>query len=241
MTPVAVAARRYARHGWPVFPVNGKAPVAGTRGYLDATCDVQRVADWWTRHPAAGIGLWPAGAGLCVFDVDGPRGERAATALGLLSEPTLVCRTARGSHRYYRTDVAAPPRRLAPELDVRGHGHVVVPPSRHPDGTRYRWERAPIAPLPPKARAALLEAGATFTARARHWTHELGRVIPEGQRNVTLTRLVGGFLARGLTASEVMAVAHGLNAAYCRPPLDTGEVGQLVYSVARRHYREEAV
>jgi hypothetical protein len=50
-----------------------------------------------------------------------------------------MVQTGRGLHAYFRTDAPTPISKM-PWGEVRGDGgYVVVPPSRHPSGTGYRW------------------------------------------------------------------------------------------------------
>lgn len=158
---LADAAPAYARRGWPVFPiqVRGKAPLTED-GFKAATTDEDQITAWWSRWPTANIGLVPGRAGLIVLDIDGPEGEDTAQRLGLLAEPTLTIATARGMHLYFRHPGGhIGNRRLAPGLDVRADaGYVLLPPSVHPSGAKYKRVLGTIAdilPLPPDALAAL--------------------------------------------------------------------------------------
>ena len=44
-----------ALRGTPVFPVNGKVPFT-EHGFFDATTEIHRITEWWTKWPKAGIG-----------------------------------------------------------------------------------------------------------------------------------------------------------------------------------------
>lgn len=163
--PLADAAFRYADHGWPVFPCRrrGKAPIT-ERGFLDATTDPITVAEWWAKNPEANIGFAPGRAGLLVLDIDSPEGEREATELGLLSEPTMIVTTGRGRHLYFRHPGGhIGNRKLGPGLDVRADaGYVLLPPSIHPSGRQYRSDGTVewIKPLSPAALKALRQPAA---------------------------------------------------------------------------------
>src|SRR6266516_1813825 len=154
MMPLAGAALAYAAHGWLVFPLRPQAKEPLTaHGFKDATADATQLERWWRETPDANIGLHPGPSGLVVLDVDGAEGRAVATPLGLFSEPTLAVLTGRagGVHLYYEhPGFPISNRPLAPHLDVRAdEGYVVVPPSIHPSGARYCWDRAPVLALPP--------------------------------------------------------------------------------------------
>jgi hypothetical protein len=137
-------------------------------GLYDATSDPDTLANWWTRHPLAHIGLPADGNGLAVLDVD-PRhgGDQSWARLrgymlgkGVDLASTLRQRTGSGGMHYL---YAAPdggvkggadcfgPDMLG--LDVRGRGHyVVAAPSGHASGGTYEWvnffdQPAPWHPL----------------------------------------------------------------------------------------------
>jgi hypothetical protein len=135
------AALTLAAGGLAVFPCVPAAKRPLTRhGLLDATADLDKVAEWWGRWPDANLGL-PTGArsGVEVVDVD-VRGEAsgisaftAAAADG--SADGWVARVATpsgGLHLYYPADPARPQRSWvgAGHVDFRGDGgYVLVPPS----------------------------------------------------------------------------------------------------------------
>lgn len=234
MSRMLKAALGYAQHGWPVFPIVPRAKQPMTRaGFKDATTDEAQIRRWWHETPDANIGFSPGRAQLMVIDVDGPDGRQAAAALGLLSEPTLAVLTGRedgGIHLYFQHPggvVGNAP--LAPHLDVRADdGYVLLPPSVHPSGAMYRWDKADILTLPPDmpmpsngTKARSLVPGPTMT------------VIPEGGRNQALTSLAGTLRRRGLEAPEIAGALAAVNATRCRPPLPDSEVLAIAASVGR--------
>lgn len=233
MSRMLKAALGYAAHGWPVFSVvpRDKRPMTPA-GFKDATTDPTEIGRWWGEAPEANIGFCPGRAGLLVVDVDGPDGRQAAAGLGLLSEPTLAVLTGRpdgGMHLYYRhpggTIGNAP---LGPHLDVRADdGYVLLPPSVHPSGAAYRWDKAEILALPSTV-AMPTAGGRRAPAPAPSPT-----VIPEGGRNQALTSLAGTLRRRGLDAAEIAAALEAVNASRCRPPLTEAEVQAIATSVAR--------
>lgn len=137
------AARHLARAGVPVFPCVplGKQPLT-RRGFLDASTDPGRVAEWWGRWPEANIAM-PTGApsGIVVVDVDVHASgsgfdafERARSA-GLVDGWAWMVRTPSGGlHVCYPSKPGVDQRCWqvpSQHVDCRGDGgYVVLPPSR---------------------------------------------------------------------------------------------------------------
>ena len=145
------AALRYARKGYPVFPLNGKVPaIKGGHGCLDATTDEAKIIEWWQGNFAdCNIGLaLGKQSGVWALDVDNDKGgreslERLEHEHGPLPD-TVRQITGNGMHYFFRLngeDISNSVSQLGPGLDVRSEGgYVVVAPSIHPDTrTPYRW------------------------------------------------------------------------------------------------------
>lgn len=160
----AEAARSYRRRGWAVVPVHtvrdgrcscgqrdcpspGKHPRVPWAAFTREPPSAEQVDEWWRRWPDANLAVVTgAVSGVVVLDVD-PRhgGDRALAEMelrfGALPPSPEVCTGGAGRHLWFR----APPapvasRPLEPGLDVKGEGGlVIVPPSMHASGRRYRW------------------------------------------------------------------------------------------------------
>lgn len=172
-TSILDAALQYAGRGWPVFRLSSsKVPLKGTHGHLDATTDPTLIRTW-LEHERRPLCLGLACGPIVVLDADGPGGLAQLTELarphGGLPR-TLVARTARGFHFYYRagTDdlrTLNGPRAAKGDdgLDIKAHGgYVVLPPSvNRRTGFRYAWvePQAPIAELPAWLAAWVRERG----------------------------------------------------------------------------------
>jgi hypothetical protein len=125
-----------------------------------ATTDTAAITRWWAeQYPGASIGVSCGPSGLVVVDLDGEAGMRSWGRLAAEhgDAPTASVSTGRdggGLHLWYRAPEGRPVRnsagRVAPGIDVRGVGGMVLaPPSRHRAGRRYRWhDRLPLATLP---------------------------------------------------------------------------------------------
>ncbi|WP_246829133.1 bifunctional DNA primase/polymerase [Kocuria sp. HMSC066H03] len=143
--PLPEAARAFAAAGVSVFPCapGGKRPlIRDGRGFRDATTDLAQVEAWWSRAPAANIGI-PTGAvsGVVVVDVDvhGPvngyeqfaRADRA----GLVDGWEVLARSPSGGmHAYYPASDGGGQRSWQAAragIDFRGDGgYIIAPPSR---------------------------------------------------------------------------------------------------------------
>lgn len=130
----------YAAAGFRPIPVRGKRPLEdGWNRRSSANPEVVR--EKFSRH-TGNIGLHCAGE-LCVIDVDD---EAQVEGLGQLP-PTLTARTGsgRGFHYVYRLEPWMSATRIGdrtgivPKVDIRCLGQIVVAPSVHPSGGRYRW------------------------------------------------------------------------------------------------------
>jgi hypothetical protein len=187
MSALLTAALGYAARGIPVYPVHWPRPTAGgvglacscprgaacdrpakhplvRHGLHDATTSPGQLERWWSRWPAANLGL-ATGIIFDALDVDGPAGLttllRFARAVGLRLPGPLVATGGGGWHSWFRPTGLGnrPPRGLA-HVDWRGRGGAVLaPPSRHISGGSYRWlrglDQAPLPEVPAALRALL--------------------------------------------------------------------------------------
>ena len=88
------------------------------------------------------------GSDLIVIDLDGPEGLAAWAALeeehGAAPKTVESITGSGGRHLIFNAsgvDIRNTASAIAPGVDVRGkNGHIVAPPSIHPDGNRYSWE-----------------------------------------------------------------------------------------------------
>jgi hypothetical protein len=242
------AALAYARHGIPVLPVHtpdqdggcscdrgvrcerpGKHPRL-RHGLTEASTDPRRIEQWWTRWPAANVGL-RTGIVMDVADIDSAEGWHGLHHLlgGVLPAGPRVRTGSGGWHLWFQPMGYGNRVRLLPGLDWRGiGGYVVAPPSRHVRGD-YRWVRCPGAGLPagPAPLRALVEGPAVAPAVPRPIAHpdryaqaaltaEADRVAraPVGSRNDTLNRAafaLGRLAGAGLL--DVGDVVRALEAA----------------------------
>ncbi len=228
---------------WPVaiFPLvaRGKKPLT-SRGFQDATTDPNQIRRWWLTDPDANVGLPLQGNGLCAVDLDGPDGLRTWSELGVEYPGPVTCCTETGSgggHLIYGVPDAREPRGTVgvfPNVDLRGPGYVVAPPSVHPNGSVYRWVMPPARLAPQTAPEWILETLGSIGPSVPPYDPRIdshtpyGRTAllatidevagaPEGARNQTLyarTRRVLDLIASGdleeHNALEVLRMAADL-------------------------------
>lgn len=262
LSKLGQAAAAYAAlYGWAVLPVHtmaaghctcgdpdckspGKHPRT-EHGASDATADQPAIRKWWTRWPAAGVGLHCGKNGLVVIDID-PRNGGDDTWRALETEhgvntDTLINLTGGGGrHLLYNSNGVGPEKlagELGPGVDVKkGNGYVILPPSVHPNGRTYSWEvsahpqdRRP-ADLPAPLLALLKNGGEKQQKRAK----TLPDMLPEGRRNTTLTSLAGTMRARGMGEPAILAALREENAQRCDPPLADKELAAIAKSIAKK-------
>jgi Bifunctional DNA primase/polymerase, N-terminal len=159
------AALGYLKRGWAVVPAGErtKRPIVPWQAYQHRMPSEAEVTAWFERWPRANLAvICGAISGIVVVDIDPKNdGDRSLAALETRHGPlpaTIESMTGGGgrhvcfahSGREVRNRVG-----LAPGIDLRGDGGcIIVPPSVHPSGKRYRWKagRAPgqvgLAALP---------------------------------------------------------------------------------------------
>jgi Bifunctional DNA primase/polymerase, N-terminal/AAA domain/Primase C terminal 1 (PriCT-1) len=226
--PILKAALGYAGRGWPVFPCNGKAPLT-EHGFKDATIDVETIRAWWTKWPDANVAIATgAASGLVVLDVDGDDGGDSLAKLerehGALPR-TVSAKTPHGQHFYFAHPggvIANSVGRLGAGLDVRADGgYVIAPPS-----PGREWDEHPDE-------LALAAFNIDGARRNGGPAPAVGDVIPEHERNVTLTSLAGTMRRRGMSEAAIVAALQVENHHRCVPSLPDREVGRIAASVSR--------
>lgn len=200
MTGTLETALLWARRGWPVIPLVGKAPaIRGGEGYSDASTDPERIRQMWREADrVTGVGsiVQP---GFVILDLE-PTVDRDSGLNGLaevrarfrgLSNPmrseSMKVRTARGGfHVWWRGEVASVDR-LGAKIELLQPGRWCVLPGsriRLDDGRVGEYRVLPGAtapgPMPDDWRAMVASLGDELAvARA-----ERSRVREEATRRV---------------------------------------------------------
>jgi Bifunctional DNA primase/polymerase, N-terminal/AAA domain/Primase C terminal 1 (PriCT-1) len=216
----------------------GKHPIAALfpKGQHSATTSPAKIREAFRKHPNANLGvILPSG--IVVLDVDGPEGSETAKSLKL--QPTATVITGRGKHLYFAVEQELPLKtRPLAHIDIKDahRGIIMVPPSTHHSGKRYRVRRAAtaIAQLPQTVIDEL-----ALPARVKVDFGGNGH-FKAGGRNVELTKIGGSLRFRGLSESAIGAALQAINTAACAPPLEAEEVDRIASSIGRYESASEA-
>jgi hypothetical protein len=245
-TTIVSLALEAAAAGRAVFPLAGKVPLT-RNGFKNASRDRSRVTAMFNAAPdATGYGIATgAASGLIVVDVDGPEAVAEAKRQGLTSGH--VVKTGRpeggGFHLYLTLlpDIEVKSRVLFKGLELKGEGaYVVGPGSLHPSGAVYRVVKPGMPSPAPPCLTEPPEAlrGQSLTPREGDGGGTVaidvaGPPIPEGGRNLELTRIAGRLHDGTRTLDELTRDLHEISSARCVPPLaaeETSAIAKSIYS-----------
>jgi len=162
------AACEMADRGYAVLPIkpSSKAPLVSLvrHGKDDATSNLAVVLGWWLKRPDANIAIACHASNLVVIDVDDRSGGYETFAdlerkLGKLLPTVSVASGGGGVHYYFTHPGGVLKGSLGPGVDIKDHGYVLAPPSRHDSGGAYIWDNdiaeVAVADLPRAWRDAL--------------------------------------------------------------------------------------
>lgn len=225
---------------WSVIPLRpqDKRPLVVWEPYQKTLPTKEQVRKWFTEHPTANVGIVTGKlSSLLVLDVDGAQGAASVADRPIPRTPTVI--TAKGTHYYFRYPKQAVRNgvALAPGLDVRAEGgYVVAPPSRHPNGTPYRWGVPPSGP----GSAPLAEVPEWLLALAREteratFTKTPEGLVPHGERKTYLASIAGSMRRRGMSeeAMYVALLVERDTRCELNPPIPNKEVQAIAKSIGR--------
>lgn len=250
------AALAAARRGWSVLPVRprAKAPLVPWLEFQERRAHEEEIRAWFARWPDANVGVVTGViSGLVVIDVDPGHGGRDSLGElesegGSLPETVEAITGGGGWHLYFAHPGGTVPNRagVLPGIDVRGDGgSIVMPPSVHPSGRKYRWmaRHSPDdlvpARMPPWLAARIRRRSAPAGHTLPHWRGLLREGVAAGARNDTIASLTGHLLWHGVDPYVALQLLLCWNRERCRPPLPDQEVARTVASITRLHERAE--
>lgn len=156
---------KFAKRGWPVFPVRENKLPAITKWEEKATADPEQIRTWFADAECVGgcnFGFCPGRAGIFVIDTDRNKmidgklvdGEDSLRDFvmgnaGNLPETFTVRTPSGGLHRYYKAADLRSKNAFLPAVDVKScGGYVVIPGSMNDKGSYIVEKDLPVAELP---------------------------------------------------------------------------------------------
>ena len=253
------AAAKYASLGYGVIPLHwikdegkcscgrvdceseGKHPL-GEHGASNPMLDAELVAAQWEDTPEANIGLVAGASRRVIVDLDSLAAkDRFKTLCDLDTHTAMmtapIAKTGNGWHLHFDD----PSGSYSPSVgtgvdagvDIRaGVSYVVAPPSRHKNGTTYKWIQGTEATPPPPVTTWLHEY-LTGRRKAPAPILEDNHVEKVGGRNNLLTSLAGTMRRRGMSVTAIEAALLAENALKNDPPLSASEVAGIARSIGQ--------
>ena len=246
-------AEEYRKFGFRPIPFKKgeKRPIVEWREFQHREPTDAEFDAWWGDGQETNMGA-VVGPGLLVVDLDGGKSAEALlAAVGVqLPEDAPRSRTGSGYHVFLSVDRPVADRiallstnGTKPQVDIRGAGCVVLPPSIHPSGAAYQWV-VPLEGKPPPAPPELLALLANGSKNAQEggksapqgpgWVEKALGGVGEGQRDVLCAKLAGYFLGKKIdpaTTEEILATTFGPR---CSPPFTREDIHKTVESISRR-------
>jgi len=203
VTAIELALRAYQGLGWSVFDVPDGAKKTTEEGWPDAPDDVRRVLDAQPANVAVRLG--ERSGHLADVDLDDDHARVVAPLLLPATGAVFGRDNVDGiTHRLYVCPDG--PSRGQPGTTKKGAvelrwtgAYTVLPPSRHPEGGRYRWQPGDYAPLlaPPAVAWSTLHQSVTEVAAAALLLRCYSGWEREGNRHLATMALCGALLGEG--------------------------------------------
>ena len=240
-TSMLDAALHYAAQGWHVFPCKPNKKVPCTpNGYHDATDDPQKINAFWKSNPKANIGIALANSGLVAIDVDShqPDCEWNIFSKGKDIPETLEQKSARGGHHYI---FKAPGNahfvgQLCRGVDIKHKGYILAEPSVF-DGKQYQMfnDNDPAAvPI------WVPQSGALIAKEQKHNEDRLRAALEGDNWHTHVLQLVGSYVQKGLSDSEIRAFAGGMTLSGYTVEETVSEIQKMIDSARAKGFAPEA-
>jgi hypothetical protein len=215
-------------------------PKLAPKGHNDATTDLKKINEWWSKFPNSNIGV-RTGDGLVVLDVDDRHdGHDSIYQLEKRYGPlpktiTVFTGSENSEHHYYISDSGIRSRNgFKSGLDVKADGgYVVGVGSKHKSGRYYRFdnERAPWKCTPSNLPNLIENELKKSKSKKTNNTNNEIQNIPEGGRNNYLTSYAGKLRHVGLQFKGILDALQNENMRVCDPVLEIEELESIARSV----------
>lgn len=210
------------------FEPRGKKPVMGLALWRRKCQTAKSVIDYFYREQSVNVGL--VVRGMTVIDLDAKDIPEEFERREF--DDTLTSETGKGFQFFFQADpvVKTSAKVYSDCVDTKCRdSFVVLPPSVHENGSRYRWVTCGVLEkLPVSVRRDWQKR---FFALGEYRPFYLPATIVEGFRNDTLFRHGRSLRRRGHTFAEIESELNQANELRCRPALDPLEMRRLVRNV----------
>ena len=253
INPIRDAALYYLSEGFSVIPFipekKGGSYLKEYTQYRDRLPTVAEVSIWWDKWPGAMIAIVGGRiSDICMLDCDSQ--EALDIMNGLLPDNyecpiDITPRDGTGRHFYFLNEPDFVSKdSIVPKLDFKGEkGVLFVSPSIRKDGQyrplndltliRQRLNRMPVGLV------EFLKSKMCKPVNKEERCDDLKKLwdgAKEGNRNYSLTRLVGSWITLGLTKEECLFNAHLWNKKN-NPPLSEVEIVAVIDSICNTDSR----
>lgn len=208
----------------------GKHPVAKyfPNGALSGTDNFTTIRQAFREYPDANIAAILDG--LTVVDIDGPKGSALFSKID--APASIKVKTGRGKHVYFTGEYSDGTSK-GDQIDILtgANRYVMLPPSRHESGKRYRWlpTKASIpAQLPDNLNKLLPEK-----RTSKKLLNKKRGLIRKGERNDVMFRIACAIRRRVNDDRVVFEMMKVLNARALEEPLQERELRSAVASSSR--------
>jgi hypothetical protein len=232
------AASEYLDLGFSIIPIakGSKEPPKGFKWkpYQQNQPTPEEVESWFEQWPDIQIALVTGMiSGIGAIDADGPKGIKWLKETAPAT--SVYQKTAKGWHAFYKLTYPVYNRsRFLPELDIRGQGgYVLIAPSAHTNGTKYEL----VFPIESQGWEDITEFPYDLVQPDHIKSTITLEPVTEGERNDTLARIVGKYIAKGLNIDEITNLCTGWNLS-CAAPLPQKELETTVTSIFKTYYRK---
>lgn len=244
------AALWYLKQGFSVIPFKpDKSPILRTwNEYQKRLPTEAEVAKWWDQHQDAMIAVVGGKlSGVCMLDCDSEDAyKKLCDVIGDdYNYPTTI--TPRPGYHIFFKNIPFNSRNAVDEkIDFKGEGGLMfVPPSKRPDG-QYKFikglelTRKNLLDMP----QSLIDFLKSKTSQdhieySKNVYHEVwSNGVSEGNRNNTMTKMIGSWIKHGLTIGECRDMALTLNRKN-NPPLSDRELDTILKSLFTREYNKK--
>jgi hypothetical protein len=236
--------------GNPNCPNPGKHPRT-PNGFLDATDNLSQIIAWWKQWPTASIGMPCRMNRRLVVDVDPRHGgiesfAKLEAACGPVVSPWTYESGSGGQHWHFLDPGGILQSKLSkqfPGIDFKSEGYVILPPSSHASGGRYRVTAdselsQPVPPMPERLRALLTKASTVNGASNGASTAAKTEAIPSESAAKKAGRLLAPYWPQngsGVRDDFVGALTGGLGRKY----VDDGLVLAVIQTAAEASPEED--